>query len=165
MFSSFLGWWMVKSGLVERPDVSHLRLAAHLISAFGLISYIFWVMLGLYFQKPFPAHKKLNRWIKLILVLVVLQILYGAFVAGLKAGLLCPVFPAMCNVDNLLAGNWTGNLTLGMPEYLVKLNLQNIHRLTCLCSIWCNCDSGYKIKRMEVVRYGKKWIKYFIFIS
>ena len=120
---------MVKSGLVERPDVSHLRLAAHLISAFGLISYIFWVMLGLYFQKPFPKHKKLNRWIKWILVLVILQILYGAFVAGLKAGLLCPLFPAMCNVSNLLAGNWTGNLTLGMPEYLVKLNLQNIHRL------------------------------------
>ena len=128
-FQAFLGWWMVKSGLVERPDVSHLRLAAHLISAFGLISYIFWVMLGLYFQKPFPKHQKLNRWIKWILVLVILQILYGAFVAGLKAGLLCPSFPAMCNVSNLLAGNWTGNLTLGMPEYLVKLNLQNIHRL------------------------------------
>ena len=89
-FQAFLGWWMVKSGLVERPDVSHLRLAAHLISAFGLISYIFWVMLGLYFQKPLPKHKKLNRWIKWILVLVMLQILYGAFVAGLKAGLLCP---------------------------------------------------------------------------
>ena len=128
-FQAFLGWWMVKSGLVDRPDVSHLRLAAHLISAFVLISYIFWVMLGLYFQKPFPAHKKLNHWIKWILVLVVLQILYGAFVAGLKAGLLCPFFPAMCNMENLLAGNWTGNLAFGMPEYLVKLNVQNIHRL------------------------------------
>ena len=120
---------MVKSGLVNRPDVSHLRLAAHLISAFALISYIFWVMLSLYFQKPFPAHQKLNRWIKWILVLVVTQILYGAFVAGLKAGLLCPFFPAMCNVENLLAGNWTGKIAVGMPEYLVKLNLQNIHRI------------------------------------
>ena len=128
-FQAFLGWWMVKSGLVDRPDVSHLRLAAHLISAFGLISYIFWVMLGLYYQGPFPAHKKLNRWIKWILVIVVLQIVYGAFVAGLRAGLLCPFFPTMCNMDNLLLGNWTGNLALGMPEYLVKLNLQNIHRL------------------------------------
>ena len=120
---------MVKSGLADRPDVSHLRLAAHLISAFGLISYIFWVMLGLYFQKPFPVHQKLNRWIKWILAIVVIQILYGAFVAGLKAGLLCPKFPYMCNLENLLVGNWTGSLALGMPEYLVKLNLQNIHRL------------------------------------
>ena len=86
-------------------------------------------MLGLYYQEPFPAHKKLNRWIKWILVIVVLQIVYGAFVAGLRAGLLCPFFPTMCNMDNLLLGNWTGNLALGMPEYLVKLNLQNIHRL------------------------------------
>lgn len=128
-FQGFLGWWMVKSGLVDRPEVSHLRLAAHLISAFALIAYTFWVMLELYYQKPFPAHQKLNRWVKWILALVVLQILYGAFVAGLKAGLLCPTFPVMCNVENLLAGNWTGNLALGMPEHLVKLNLQNIHRL------------------------------------
>ena len=49
-FQAFLGWWMVKSGLVDKPEVSHFRLAAHLISAFGLISYIFWVILDLYFQ-------------------------------------------------------------------------------------------------------------------
>ena len=128
-FQAFLGWWMVKSGLVDRPDVSHLRLAAHLISAFGLISYIFWVILGLYFQKPFSAHQKLNRWIKWILIILVLQILYGAFVAGLKAGLLCPSFPIMCDVDNLIYGNWVGNLSSGMSEQLVKLNLQNIHRI------------------------------------
>ncbi len=128
-FQAFLGWWMVKSGLVDRPDVSHFRLATHLISAFGLISYIFWVMLGLYFQKPFPVNKKLNRWTKWILVLVVIQILYGGFVAGLKAGLLCPSFPFMCNLENLFVGNWTGNLTIGMPEHLTKINIQNIHRI------------------------------------
>lgn len=128
-FQGFLGWWMVKSGLVDRPEVSHLRLAAHLISAFALIAYTFWVLLELYYQKPLPAHQKLHRWMKWILLLVVLQIMYGAFVAGLKAGLLCPTFPAMCNVGNLLEGNWTGNLGLAMPEHLVKLNLQNLHRL------------------------------------
>lgn len=128
-FQGFLGWWMVKSGLVDRPEVSHLRLAAHLISAFALIAYTYWVLLELYYQKPLPAHHKLNRWVRWILPLVVLQIVYGAFVAGLKAGLLCPTFPAMCNVANLLEGNWTGNLAVGMPEHLVKLNLQNLHRL------------------------------------
>ena len=128
-FQAFLGWWMVKSGLVDRPEVSHLRLAAHLISAFALIAYTFWVMLELYYQKSFPSHQKLNRWVKWILVLVVLQILYGAFVAGLKAGLLCPKFPAMCNLENLFIGNWAGNLSSKMPEHLVKLNLQNIHRI------------------------------------
>ena len=128
-FQGFLGWWMVKSGLIDRPEVSHLRLAAHLISAFALISYTFWVMLELYFEKPLSAHPRLNKWIIWFLPLLVIQIIYGGFVAGLKAGLLCPSFPSMCNVGHLLQGNWLGNVQSGMPEHLVKLNLQNIHRL------------------------------------
>ena len=119
---------MVKSGLIDRPEVSHLRLAAHLISAFALISYTFWVMLELYFEKPLSAHPRLNKWIIWFLPLLVIQIIYGGFVAGLSR-LLCPSFPSMCNVGHLLQGNWLGNVQSGMPEHLVKLNLQNIHRL------------------------------------
>jgi cytochrome c oxidase assembly protein subunit 15 len=127
-FQGFLGWWMVKSGLVDRPEVSHYRLAAHLSSAFLLIVYTFWVMLELYFQKPMPSHAKLNAWVKWILLALSVQIVYGAFVAGLKAGLLCPVFPAQCGLHGLMDGNWTGSLTVGMPEHMAKLNVQNIHR-------------------------------------
>lgn len=165
-FQAFLGWWMVKSGLVDRPDVSHLRLAAHLISAFGLISYIFWVILGLYFQKPFPVHQKLNRWVKWILALVVIQILYGAFVAGLKAGLLCPKFPSMCNLENLLVGNWSGSLALGMPEYLVKLNLQNIHRLLAYVVYGVVAILAIKSKRWNLFDLAKSGVNtLFLFVN
>ena len=46
-----IGWWMVKSGLVNNPDVSHFRLATHLITAFLTFSYTFWVALSLIFTK------------------------------------------------------------------------------------------------------------------
>ena len=52
-FQGFLGWYMVKSGLVDRPDVSHYRLAAHLTTAFLTFAYSLWVALDLIY-----AHKK-----------------------------------------------------------------------------------------------------------
>ena len=48
---AFFGWWMVKSGLVDCPDVSHLRLATHLITAFLTFCYTFWIMLTLVFPQ------------------------------------------------------------------------------------------------------------------
>ena len=48
-FQGFLGWFMVKSGLVDKPDVSHYRLAMHLTTAFLTFAYTFWVALDLIF--------------------------------------------------------------------------------------------------------------------
>jgi cytochrome c oxidase assembly protein subunit 15 len=94
-FQGFLGWYMVKSGLVDRPDVSHFRLAAHLTTAFLTFAATLWVALDLIF----PHHKVPNKPIKnLILVsyfVLVIQIIYGAFVAGLKAGLMHNHWPLM----------------------------------------------------------------------
>ena len=50
-FQGFLGWYMVKSGLVDRPDVSHYRLAMHLTTAFLTFSYCLWVALDLLFSQ------------------------------------------------------------------------------------------------------------------
>ena len=55
-FQGFLGWFMVKSGLVDRPDVSHYRLAMHLTTAFLTFAYTFWVALDLIF----PSKKEIN---------------------------------------------------------------------------------------------------------
>lgn len=104
-FQGVLGWYMVKSGLNKEPRVSHYRLAAHLISAFTVFGFTFWTALGLVYNKvaveagtPENAgQKKLKKLSIVFFCVVVLQIIYGAFVAGLKAGYLCPTWPKMCD--------------------------------------------------------------------
>ena len=85
----FLGWFMVKSGLVDVPAVSHYRLAIHLVTAFGLMCYIYWLVLSFNDaeKKPNRTINKLSKW---LIATLVIQIIYGAFVAGLKAGYLLP---------------------------------------------------------------------------
>ncbi|MCL4163044.1 UNVERIFIED_CONTAM: hypothetical protein GTU68_039795, partial [Idotea baltica] len=94
-FQGFLGWYMVKSGLVDRPDVSHYRLAAHLTTAFLTFAYTFWVALDLMFPNKRVVDKKLRNFIRLGLVVLIIQIIYGAFVAGLDAGWIHNHWPLM----------------------------------------------------------------------
>jgi cytochrome c oxidase assembly protein subunit 15 len=94
-FQGVLGWFMVKSGLVDKPHVSHYRLAAHFITALGLMVYLFWVALSLKYEVTANSHLKLRKHVKWFLVIVLIQLIYGAFVAGLKAGLLYNTFPKM----------------------------------------------------------------------
>jgi heme a synthase len=102
-FQGFLGWFMVKSGLVDRPAVSHYRLAAHLLTAFATFGYTFWIALGLISFKhtePFSPERSKNliwprRLAAFLFSIVVIQIIFGAFVAGLKAGYIYPTFPKM----------------------------------------------------------------------
>ena len=94
----FLGWYMVKSGLVNNVRVSHLRLATHLITAFITFGFIFWVMLDIIPHEKTNTNSltiNLRKASYLILFLVILQIIYGAFVAGLKAGHIYNTFPKM----------------------------------------------------------------------
>jgi heme a synthase len=97
-FQGVLGWYMVKSGLQKNPNVSHYRLAAHLISAFTVFGFTFWYALNLIYptgELGTVNTKKLLTLSKIMLGLIVLQIIYGAFVAGLKAGLFYNTFPLM----------------------------------------------------------------------
>ena len=84
----FLGWYMVKSGLVDIPAVSHFRLAGHLVTAFILIAYIYWIIMELTKEKKENNNVKINTLIRTFIILIFLQIIYGAFMAGLKAGYL-----------------------------------------------------------------------------
>lgn len=94
-----LGWYMVKSGLVDKPHVSQYRLTAHLIAAFAIYAYIFWVALGL--LSPAPANPgarniaSLRRFGLAITSLVVIAVISGGFVAGTKAGFAFNTFPLM----------------------------------------------------------------------
>ena len=86
----FLGWFMVESGLVDIPAVSHYRLATHLLTAFTLMCYIYWLILSFNNVERQP-NQIINRLSKGLISVLVIQIIYGAFVAGLKAGYLLPL--------------------------------------------------------------------------
>ncbi len=92
-----LGWYMVDSGLVDVPEVSHYRLAAHLSLALVLFSYLAWQRFRTRLR-PEALPAEAPRWrIRLLLFLGLcwLQILYGAFVAGLRAGYMHNTWPRM----------------------------------------------------------------------
>jgi len=94
-FQGFLGWYMVKSGLVDKPDVSHYRLAAHLITAFITFAFTLWVALDLIYPIKKAINKKFRNIIRVSLAILLLQIIYGAFVAGLDAGFIHNHWPMM----------------------------------------------------------------------
>ncbi len=91
-----LGWYMVKSGLVDVPHVSQYRLTAHLFAAFLIYAYMMWVALSLLYpvQENGPRHPWYGRTLALFTLLAV-TILSGGFVAGLKAGKILNTFPLM----------------------------------------------------------------------
>ena len=90
-----IGWWMVKSGLVERPDVSHYRLAVHLTTAFLTCSFTFWVALPLIITDKLKGNRTFFKYTTILFFLVLIQIIYGAFVAGLNAGIGFNTWPKM----------------------------------------------------------------------
>ncbi|MGV3638226.1 MAG: COX15/CtaA family protein [Flavobacteriales bacterium] len=92
-----LGWFMVASGLEKNPDVSHFRLAIHLSAAFTVFSLVLWTVLDI---RDGRAAIRSNgssegRWSRILLVLLVLQIVWGAFTAGLDAGRIYNTWPLM----------------------------------------------------------------------
>ncbi len=90
-----LGWYMVKSGLVNDPHVSQYRLTAHLVAAFLIYAYMFWVALSLLFpQRNGARHAWFGRTVALT-GLISITIVSGGFVAGLKAGKIFNTFPMM----------------------------------------------------------------------
>jgi cytochrome c oxidase assembly protein subunit 15 len=92
-----IGWWMVASGLVDRPEVSHIRLAIHLLTALTIFSACLWVGLDLRALARAPDARPARMptagvW---ALSLLVLQLMFGAYVAGLDAGFAYNSWPKM----------------------------------------------------------------------
>ncbi len=95
-----LGWFMVASGLVERPDVSQYRLAAHLFTALILYAALLWTALDLFRESRPPEFLQstdagLAPFARAAAAAVLLVMVSGAFVAGLDAGMIYNTFPLM----------------------------------------------------------------------
>jgi heme a synthase len=95
-----LGWIMVRSGLVDRPSVSHYRLAAHLSLAFVIFGAAVWLARDLALDRARAAlaaatRRTLLRGVAVVGALLAVQVVWGAFVAGLRAGKMYNTFPLM----------------------------------------------------------------------
>lgn len=119
-----IGWIMVQSGLnAENLYVSHIRLAVHFISALALLSYTLWFAMKVSISSDQSLHvpflKKLNIW---LLLLITLQLIYAAFMAGLHAAFAAVTWPDM-------NGQWipAGMLTLGGFWEDITHNLITVH--------------------------------------
>jgi cytochrome c oxidase assembly protein subunit 15 len=88
-----IGWWMVASGLVDRPEVSHIRLAVHLLMALFILGLLIWTALDL--RSPGSRRAKLPVIGAWTLSLLGLQLMFGAYVAGLDAGYAFNTWPKM----------------------------------------------------------------------
>jgi heme a synthase len=95
MAQGLMGWVMVKSGLSDNPHVSHYRLAAHLLLALTLIGVILWTIADLTMYKRRYVSGNLTIVAKVVLAAILIQIVLGAFVAGLKAGFSFNTYPLM----------------------------------------------------------------------
>lgn len=144
----FLGWFMVKSGLVDEPRVSHYRLAAHLGLAFLIMCYLLWVLLTIRHETaPVVQRHPLRGLLGVIAGLTVLQIVYGAFVAGLRAGGLFGTFP-------LMGDRWIGVGVMELSPWWLNLleshaTVQFVHRwlgtalLALVVWFWIRARAGY----------------------
>ena len=123
-----IGWWMVTSGLSERTDVSHYRLAVHLLTALFIIGGLVWTALDLLALARDPASRPaaLRPFALAVLLILLAQLMFGAFTAGLDAGYVSSTWPLMN--DHLVPEGieWLGSLwaTVSSDPYLVHF----IHR-------------------------------------
>ena len=127
-FQGFLGWFMVKSGLVDKPDVSHYRLAMHLTTAFLTFAYTFWVALDLIFPSKKEINTRFRNLIRVGLVILVIQIIWGAFVAGLDAGWIHNHWPLMNDGELIHQSVTTEQEPLWRNFIEGKSGVQFIHR-------------------------------------
>jgi cytochrome c oxidase assembly protein subunit 15 len=162
-----LGWYMVKSGLVDNPHVSQYRLTAHLGMALLIYAYMLWVALGLWSNgghdtRP-AAPRGLRLFAGLLGVLVVITALSGGFVAGLKAGLAYNTFPLMGGrwiPEGILAQspawrNFFENIATVQFDHRALATL--VFASVCMpCSLWPCCRSHWASRPCSCM-YPYRW--------
>ncbi|WP_373490982.1 COX15/CtaA family protein [Parasphingorhabdus sp.] len=122
-----IGWWMVSSGLSERTDVSHFRLAVHLLTALFILGGLVWTALDLrQLARGIDRPARMSGVGAAVLAVLFIQLLFGAYTAGLNAGYVSNTWPLM-NEYFIPGGiSWTEGVwnALNNDPYLIHF----IHR-------------------------------------
>ncbi len=152
-----IGWIMVKSGLNENDlYVSHIRLSIHFITALGLLCYVFWFAISFLIPKDqYTVQPGLKKFTIAILSVLVVQLVYGAFMAGLKAATAAPTWPTINGMwlpDNMgkMAGAVTNN------PILVQFIHRNLAYLICfMIFLWWS--KALKTAATPLFRNSRTW--------
>lgn len=154
-----LGWYMVKSGLVDDPHVSQYRLAAHLGLAVLIYAYMLWTAVGILRggQKAEAGGRDRLATITMALVVVVfVTIISGAFVAGLKAGMIYNTFP-------LMGDAWLPDAMWSVsPAWLNffenAATVQFNHRVIAIATFFAIVALWFGARRMSLSRAQRIWL-------
>jgi heme a synthase len=129
-----IGWWMVASGLVDRPDVSHYRLTVHLLMALSIFALSLWTALSLFGRGGAPA-RVLKPWTLALAGALALQLILGGFVAGLNAGFASNHWPLMQPGQFLPALSQSLLDDPAGVQFLHRLSAYLVVLLTFVCAI------------------------------
>ena len=163
-FQGFMGWYMVASGLVDKIDVSHFRLSAHLFIAFIILGSLTWNYLNFKTNsnKSFFLNNSKFISVKIFLFLIFLQIILGAFVSGLDAGRIYQTWP-------LMNESYYPN-DVNFKDYKEFLNLndrsvvQFIHRNVAYIIFFLLIFIGFNIKKFNKKNLYKPYFYLLIFV-
>lgn len=122
-----IGWWMVSSGLTERTDVSHFRLATHLLAAFLILIGLVWTALDLrQYARDQSRPAGLTSFGLIVFIVLFVQLLFGAYTAGLNAGFVSNTWPLM-NGSFIPDGiDWSAGLWTQLNNHPVLIHF--VHR-------------------------------------
>ncbi len=163
-FQGFLGWFMVKSGLVNNPDVSHFRLALHLTFAFITFAYTLWVALDLIYPAKREVIIPLKKLARITLAFLLFQIIYGGFVAGLDAGFIHNHWPLMSDGqffhESILVekDSWLLRFTEG------KSGVQFVHRTIAYVVVALILFLFFKSKKHSLSKEQKNGLNALVFL-
>jgi cytochrome c oxidase assembly protein subunit 15 len=158
-----IGWFMVKSGLIETTTVSHYKLSLHLFTAFIILSSLVWILLNFLTKsnKSFFFNSNKFNSLKLFIFLVYSQIIIGALVSGLDAGKIYQTWPLMNSTyfpDDVLFSNFINNFS--DPSFIQFLH-RNLGYLIFISFIFV----GYYIfKKKKSVLYKPYYFLLFFII-
>lgn len=121
------GWWMVASGLSERPHVSHYRLAVHLLLALVILSGLVWTAFNLRQYARCPGTSaRLTRFGGVVLAILLIELLLGALTAGLRAGYVSNTWPWMYGKFLPPGFEWSMKTLRELPSNAVLIHF--LHR-------------------------------------
>lgn len=163
-FQGFLGWFMVRSGLIDNPDVSHFRLSLHLTFAFITFAYTLWVALDLIYPNKVAAILPLQKLAQVALVFLLIQIIYGGFVAGLNAGLIHNHWPLMSDGQLVHDSVFIEQKTLFLNLVEGKSGVQFVHRTLAYVVVGLILALFFKSKKHTLSSPQKKGIDILVII-
>ncbi len=172
VMQAVIGWWMVYSGLQKQPAVSHFRLATHLMSAFTLFAFTFWFALKLIFsneEQGFNDGKKLRPLSFLFFIVLVLQIIYGAFTAGYAEGDNTKIRPGhIFNTWPKMGESWMPEQVYMKDGFIQNITenasgIQFVHRMMALVLVLVLGFLWSRSNKLNLNRYQKLGVTLLIY--